>query len=55
MLVSVVRIGRFEYLEYTSPRKAFSFAIRGGLKVDWALAWYLNGTAILVWMGATYR
>lgn len=26
------------YLERTSPRKAFSLAIRGGLNVDWACA-----------------
>jgi hypothetical protein len=25
------------YLEKTSPRNAFSFAINGSLKVDWAL------------------
>ena len=28
-----------------SPRNAFSFAIRGGLKVDWALEKYCIGAA----------
>lgn len=27
-----------------SPRKAFSLAIRSDLKVDWTLAWWVNGT-----------
>jgi hypothetical protein len=35
------------YLDCTSPKKAFSFAISGGLKVDCALAWYVKGSAMV--------
>lgn len=62
-LFSVVLVARFDtlvralrgtgwwswmkYLEKISPRKAFPFATNGGLKVAYALAWWLNPTDIL--------
>lgn len=40
------------YLENTSPKKAFSLAIKGGLKLDCAFAWYLKAVgSVMVFRG----